>query len=517
VTLTLPRDDDQPATVAERLHRRFAGLDRAHGRYLVPAGARADARGKVVGATISTERTGPTVELWERHLAGDYGLGVVPVRDDDTCVWGAVDVDVYPLDHAALVRTVADLGLPLVVCRTKSGGAHLFLFLTEPAPAELVRAKLLDWSVAVGYPGVEVFPKQTHLASETDYGNWLNMPYQAGERSVRYCQGPAGALTVTEFLDLADQVAVSSDELALTEPDLPPEPLPGAPPCLTTLCRQGFPPGTRNNALFDLAVYAKKAVGPDLALEAVLDYNRRFFDPPKGDREVRSVVQSVLKKSYSYRCAELPISAVCQRAVCLKQEHGVGSDAGDAGVEFGALVKVLTTPPTWLWDVNGKRLELTTADLLDQRRFQVRAVEELSVLTAPLKPAAWRSLVAERLAAVTDVVVPPEATRAGQLWTLLERYVTGHARAKAMDELLLGRPYTTAGRTNFVATDFLDYLQRHRVSVTEREVYNLLRDRGLEADHAAVLKGKRLAYWSVPAIGEQTESHDVPRAPQELD
>ena len=45
------------------------------------------------------------------------------------CKWGALDVDVYDLDHQTLRQKIQKLKLPLVHCGSKSGGAHLFLFL----------------------------------------------------------------------------------------------------------------------------------------------------------------------------------------------------------------------------------------------------------------------------------------------------------------------------------------------------------------------------------------------------
>ncbi len=204
------------ATTADRFHALFAGLDRAHGRYTPE---KANGGGKKVGGAALTVRSAPTPQLWERHLAGTYGLGVVPIRDDGTCRWGAIDVDVYQrLDHAALRRRVEERGLPLVVCRSKSGGGHLFLFLADDAPAELVRSKLTEWADALGYPGAEVFPKQTRLDDE-GVGNWINMPYQAGDRTTRYAVGSDGAaLSATEFLALAEVAAVTAEALARIEP-----------------------------------------------------------------------------------------------------------------------------------------------------------------------------------------------------------------------------------------------------------------------------------------------------------
>src|SRR4051794_26373194 len=80
-------------TVVERFAIRFQGLDRAHGRY-TPAKAKKPGSEKLDGkATTLVEPV--TLALFQRHLAGTYGLGIVPVTDEATCSWGAIDIDRY--------------------------------------------------------------------------------------------------------------------------------------------------------------------------------------------------------------------------------------------------------------------------------------------------------------------------------------------------------------------------------------------------------------------------------------
>src|ERR1017187_10222726 len=123
-------------TLAHRFHILFRGCERAHGFYgaITPDRARAD--GKFVGKPV-TKREPVTDELWEAHLKGEYGLGIIPIRDDGTTSWGAIDIDVYEgLDHGGLASQIAKQELPLIPCRSKSGGAHLLLFCTEPVPGK---------------------------------------------------------------------------------------------------------------------------------------------------------------------------------------------------------------------------------------------------------------------------------------------------------------------------------------------------------------------------------------------
>jgi hypothetical protein len=529
----LPERATQPPDLPDAFARLFAGLPRAHGRYLVPAGVQPNDRGKVEGKPWTSRRRLTRAE-WTAHLSGDQvtvkdgdddltgtlSLGIVPIRDDATCVFGALDVDVYPLDLVSLQREVSRLGLPLIVCRTKSGGAHLYLFMTEPAPAELVRRQLMHWAVLLGHPAVEVFPKQTHLAGPADEGSWINLPYAGGHRTVRYALDPADAhaLSAEEFVGLAGRMALSVDALEHLEPILPSGPpedvLAGAPPCLAVLAKIGFAEGSRNNGLFNLGVYLKKRYGDDYGshLEA---FNQTFMDPPLPPRDVVAIQKSLAKKSYNYRCKDQPIVQVCNRTVCLGCEFGVGGGGNDdPGVALGDVVKLETVPPAWLWDVNGARLQLTTAELMDQRQFQARCIEVLHVWPKLVKPAAWTTIVRDRLARLEVTAVPEDATREGQLWEQLNRFCTSRVVGRSLDELLLGKPWTDpeSQRSYFRSTDFVEYLQQHRFgNVSEKELFIWLRRR-LAEHHFAVVKGKGVNYWSVPAFSRQTEDFTVPRA-----
>ena len=49
------------------------------------------------------------------------------------------------------------------MCRSKSGGAHVFLFTDSFAPAALFRSKLKDMAAKLGYANAEIFPKQNKV------------------------------------------------------------------------------------------------------------------------------------------------------------------------------------------------------------------------------------------------------------------------------------------------------------------------------------------------------------------
>jgi hypothetical protein len=520
------------ASRAERFFKRFAGLERAHGYYRPDGTERADGKNN---GHAETPKTAVTIEMWAGHLNGVYGVGIIPIRDDATCVWGAIDVDLDKEPNlTVLAKEVHRLELPLIVCRSKSGGAHLYLFCSEPAPATLVRGKLMEWCVALGYSGVEVFPKQTRLAGPRDFGNWINMPYFGGEASARYAVDTAGApVEIDAFLDLADTLAVSISELE--DIGLPTNlsfngALDEAPPCLQCIAgKGGASAGHRNKFMFNMGVYLRKRDGD--AWEGRYDeYNTQpYLDSSLPSKEMQGLVKSVNRKNYEYTCNEAPIAQVCSRQICLTRKFGIGGGDGDPGVVFGSLVKLKTQPPTWIWDVDGERLELTTEQLKDQSRFHSVAIDVLNKWPRLIKPNEWATLIRSKLEHVEEIEVPPDARPDGQMWVHLQNYTTGRAKAKTRDELLNDKPWipteedllrygeqVKAGRVYFKGGHFLQYLTQQRMTgVNERTLWRWLRTKGAE-HHAFQINGKNVNVWSVDAFPEQTEPHLVPRMTEDM-
>lgn len=533
-------------TLADDFYRIFAGFEHAHGRYVVAAGTRPDDRGKVTGQANTRPRP-VTLRDWADHLEGTDAIGIVPIRMDGTCVFGAIDVDVYPLEHQQLAEACQATGLPLVVCRTKSGGAHLYCFTVAPVPAPLMRRKLHQWACYLGYEfiidkktgkkrSVEIFPKQDKISTEEDRGSWINIPYFGGARSLRYAIGKR-VLSVDEFVACADSRAVAdAAELEACDPvktapvarspnngsetvaRLPDNAMAGAPPCLLALARIGFDAGSRNNAMFNLAVFAKKSYPPGWK-DLTAEFNRTLLNPPLTEEEVKNTIKSVERKSYTYKCKDTPIVDHCDRKVCLTCEFGVGGGVmiGETGLEFGKMTKVVTKPVMWLWSISGELIEFETDALMNQRKFQARVLEGLSYWPPAIKPAEWRKHIQESTQKADTLEVPDDATLEGQVLEQLGNFCTGRVAGRSLDELLLKKPYTAEGRSNFVIADFISWLIAHRFQtrIDERQAYLLLRNHKLE-HHRATLKGKEIGYWSVPEFQKQTEEHTVPRqAPEE--
>jgi hypothetical protein len=490
---------------------RYRGLDRAHGRY-IPQKEKRPGTKKLEGSA-GTVRELVTVELWRKHLAGEYGIGIIPIQDNAMCWWGALDIDVYEgFDWEQLERDLERLILPLIPCKTKSGGCHLYMFMAEESPAELVRGRLMEWAVALGHSGIEVFPKQILLASKDDIGNWINMPYFGGNESSRYAVSHGERLTVEQFLDMADACAMTFDELQefkLPEDEAFKEFLEEAPPCLQCLAKRGIGEGGRNKVMFNLGVYCRNRFGDDY--ESKMDeYNQRLITPALGHKELLQITKNVGKKSYFYTCKDEPLASVCNRQICLTRKYGIKDANDDPGVMFGEMTKIETDPPKWIWEVNGMRIECETEDLFDQVRFRKLVANKLTVVMNTVKPQTWLSLLREKMQRVQIHQVPEDATQEGQMWILLEQFCTGNAQAKAKEELLMGRPWTEDNKSFFSSNDFIKYCGQQRFFIKERDLWLWIKKRPTTEHHKFLIKGKFGNYWSVPSFTKQDEAFSIP-------
>src|SRR5262245_24547296 len=207
----------------ERFSKLFSGRTTAYGIWSDEHGA------KTVHRPV-------TLQHYRDHLDGKLGLGIIPIQDDGTCVFAAVDIDVYDLNHVNLAKRIEDKKLPLVVCKTKSGGAHLYAFYKEPVQAASARGQLKSWATLLGYSRVEIFPKQTKVGAD-NAGSWINLPYFNLTKTIRYAVDSENPLGLEEFFDKVDKL--QSPLPVLNELGTG-EDLSEYPPCLRALYTQGL-------------------------------------------------------------------------------------------------------------------------------------------------------------------------------------------------------------------------------------------------------------------------------------
>jgi len=498
--------------LAQRFMALFSGHTGAYGTY--------DIDGKNTGlkvqGTAVTKRAPVTEQLWEDHLSGKKGIGIVPIREDNSCLFGAIDIDEYKnYDLKEAVEACKKAKAPVAVCRSKSGGAHIYLFFSEPVPAADVKRKLAEPASVLGHPTSEFFPQQDAVLSDRgDVGNWINMPYFEGPATSRYGVAESGApMAPEDFLNFAEPLKMTRAQfikLKFTEPKSKRKQFKDAPPCLEKLATQGFPEGTRNNGLFNLCVLARK-MNPEDWQPIVMQMNMEVMDPPLPESEVMGVMNSLQNSDYQYTCSRPPIRPHCNAGLCRMRKFGVGMQQG--APRLSSLSKYNTDPPIWFLDMdNGARLSLSTEDLQNQGGFQKRCMEAMNYMPPKMNLNQWNQMIQALLADVVIIEAPEDSTPKGQFIELLERFCTGKAQAKHLDEILLGKPFFDQddNRHLFRLADFINFLDKQKFKEFKlNQISSAIRDYGGET-HAYKLNGKRATVWSVPAFSFQDKGHQTP-------
>ena len=482
----------------------FQGYQQAHGQYRVQ---KREADGKMSGRAITVSEPAKE-DHFQSHLSGgEYILGIIMLKDDNSCNFGVIDIDIR--GEVKLKETLDSLeekirDTPLVMCRSKSGGAHLYLFC-EPAIAAVdMVSKLNEFAAGLGYGGVEIFPKQISRANDLDRGNWINLCYWNGDDTDRHAIDNGKKLNLEQFLDFAEKKRTNYEELENLQPNLV-DHFSDGPPCLQHIMTMGFPEGGRNISLFNVGVYYRKK-NPDDWQEDLMRFNYDSLDDPLPSGEVNSLVKSVSKKDYAYTCKQTPICNYCEKSKCIKREFGVGGNGGGNGqaIEISSITKYETEnrqSVRWYIEIGGERIEVTTQQLLDQRQLQKLCVEKLNKCPATMPGPKWEQSINNLLESVEIIQDPDDASPQGQFEKMLDSFLTGKVQARHRDEIMNGKPWHDPDETKvfFRSEDLFIYLEARRFRYhSQHQVWSWLRSSGGDRKTFRI-KSKPVKVWSVPA------------------
>ncbi len=500
-------------SAAEKMLAVFEGSQKGHGATNVGRTGRngkAEAKSFVIRETL-------TAEKMQGHIDGGQGIGSIPIRSGDVCKFGALDIDVYDLDHKTLNKKIQDLKLPLLHCRSKSGGAHLFLFLKHWEPAALVREILTEMASAIGHSGCEVFPKQdTIIEDRGDLGNFINLPYYKAEETMRYCFDKKGsAMSLDQFLKTAEKFRVSMSEL--TEMEFGGERIhfsDGA-YCLELISSLGKVTENRNIFMFAVGVYCRMKWSDDWKSHHE-EYNRILCEPPLPASEVMQLQKSLERKEYFYQCDVCPLKDHCNKDICRTRKFGIGEDAPDSA-KIDGLTIMQSEPRLYFMTVDGGRLVLSTDQLQHPTLFQRACMEQLDIMPPVPKPSVWQKTINGMMQTATKIPVSEELTYSGQFREHLRNFCTSRIRAMSPEEMELGKPWTEKGLTKFRIEALMEYLKnRSFTQYTRAQVQDQLKQMNHNEECHGTRNIKRedgkytsIRVWWVPAFDDADIEIDV--------
>jgi len=509
---------------AQRIHLLFMGSETYRGTHGDPD---LDENGVKwnIKRTARTLKGGATELIWTKHLEGKIPLGVIPIKNDSTCSWGCIDIDDYDVKIIDVVKRVDALKMPLVPCRSKSGGLHLFMFFNGVIEAGTIQAVLKTVAAKLGFAGSEIFPKQTKIIVEKgDQGNWMVMPYfggdYGGKLKFQYGIKKSGAeMTLEEFLSYAEKRRLTLEELNAFNAEMAKDigkatangkgkghnangahpPFHNGPPCLQHMAVGGFPDGGRNNALFHIGVFLRRAHPDDWQIRLEED-NHRFMKPPLPGEEVRGIVKSLTKKEYEYKCKDQPMASHCDSVKCRSRKFGIGPSGSYPMIDELTFLK--SDPPIWFAEIpGGGRIVLSTEQLTSYRKFH-NACVAIGVCFRLVPDPVWVSILGEAMQAKKTVDLPVEVGRAGQFKEYMQTFLTNRAVGEKVEDLLRHVPWEDETQKCYLFSmkSLESFLLREKIrpEFTRPELAHRLRDMKGEPISLDIKNQRNVRLWQVP-------------------
>ena len=328
---------------------------------------------KVEGRSY-VEKKPVTKELWQNHLDGiGPNLGIFPLTRKGTCKWGAIDIDDNNFDYEKLLEKIRKHKLPLIMFRSKSGRAHVYLFMKDFYSAHEIQLVMKKFAAKLGLADKldRIYPMQTSL-TEKDYGSYLNMPYynQEETNTPAYKDDFEGA-TIEEFFEMYDKYVqtelteylveeVQTKTKKLKEKKLEDFFLPCVKNCLA---ENGKIPSDigRNDFLLHKYVWTKKAVEKGVkkieayskmdAKNLLLYFNKEYLENPLGENEIEKSIFKSENREYKYLCKKQSIKKYCDASACVRNTCGINPKEAErlksAKESLGQIVKYDSDPPIY--------------------------------------------------------------------------------------------------------------------------------------------------------------------------
>jgi len=422
----------------------FEGLNSAHG------GFKKD-KSKLPGKSEGTHfvrREEVTRAMWENHLNGiGPSLGIMPVNEDNKCKWGCIDVDDFKLDYEEVLKKIRKLSLPLIMCRSKSGCAHILLFTTKFIPAEEMQFVLKSFAAKLGLADKldRIFPMQTEF-KQGGTGSWVNMPYFNHEEGTRYAyKDNFEAADIEEFFALHKKYAQDNLDKYLVDEEEPVKEKkinnkkvkkPAYMPCMSNCMEDNngkIPKGLRNDFGFQAAWFFKKShkaiskfEGTSRTSQSLLsDFNTHNISPPLEEKVITTLTEQLADNDYKPKCKVPGVRKYCDVSLCRRNPFGIDPEFAKELVSveeiLGTIFEYGSFPPIFYINVKvnakgGKlkdeKVDFKGSELKDKRKFLTKLNDfgHFPPRTLELmKPTEFSSFMQARIDKMIFVEAPPEA------------------------------------------------------------------------------------------------------------
>jgi len=458
-----------------------------------------------------------TSKVYQQHLEGKTGLGIVPINSENKTRFAVIDIDIYDRDLMVYVEAIERSGFPLVPFSTKSGGLHIYLFLSSFVSAKAATDVIKKMATALSLDiltktvkneSVEIFPKQSKLANGAS-GNWINLPYFNYTEPKQYAIKSGQALSLNDAIVHIKEKTVTLSEAAEFLKDLP---FSDAPPCIQTLyilnplkMNSG-----RNDYLFAFGTYLKKK-NESFFEQALFEINQELDTPLPAEELEVTILKSLRNKEYSYKCTQPPICDFCNKTECKTREYGVGREGGYfSTLDHGKMYQIKLAQPYYEWEVKTKqqdiykRLRFKNEDeIIKQDAFLKLCFRELHNLPTKMKQVEWTKLVNQSLNEIEVIDVSEDDDMSD--YSLFRNYffdfLLNRTMATTRDQINMKRVFYDPVKRYyyFKSKDLIDYLYTNKNFRVFRptDVHGILHDMGCTTDRIRSESGRQFRVYCI--------------------
>lgn len=233
-----------------------------------------------------------------------------------------------------------------------------------------------------------------------------------------------------------------------------------------------IPEGHRDQTLTSLAgSMRRRGMSPEGILAALRVENRRCV-PPLPERDLERIASSVGRYAPA---SDIPVKT------------GL--------VTYANLRKRNTTPPTYILEISGGDLRLTTAQLVKFHAVRIAAIEQLDLMLPAMKQQEWDEQLEHLLNNLDVLPAPEDASEPGVIWHAIRDYLTTYASDD--EEHFKFRPLSR-GNEIFVTGDMIRRALRQRgFDIKQPQIWELMSERGATKKNVRI-NDKQSWIWSMP-------------------
>jgi len=275
----------------------------------------------------------------------------------------------------------------------------------------------------------------------------------------------------------------------------------------------------RNNAFFGVAMYLHRRLSPhdpDARLEGeaaakmgeLLDGIHLKWCQHTGNSGILSEIPTLKRQGvqgkWGYACTKEPLKSYCDRRLCYKRKHGIGTGAKDSPFSISGFTIVESEERQYYMTVGDKRVHIPDAQaLLSQSLFAQHVLNQVDRVWRPLQDSKYKEMMDALLEKADRIAPPPESDSISILTSCLFEFVHDNRIAKGQNDMAFFQGRVIWGQDELTAIfkldKFMDFLRSrgHTQFTAKMVAKRLVQDMGVIGRGNTEVGGRQVRPYEV--------------------